>query len=211
MPLLAWLVIAATTGITGSARSLGERTVFVPRACVNVIENGDFERGVDSLSPWASKGFAVVSDQRVHSGSLAFWMGGYRDADDSLFQWVVIPEAQSVTLSYWLNMHSLEDEGAVHDFLIASVRSASGSVMRIVATQDNTGPRDTWEQITVDLSEFAGMGLELHMSCQGDGEDVTSFFIDDVELQACGDMATPTATPSPTSRRFLPLVWHEAS
>jgi len=226
LAVLAWAVIASAPMTTGSAVGSPDRMLLSRSlSCVNVVENGDFELGVGSLAPWVSKGFAVVSDQRVHSGSFAFWMGGYRNADDSLFQAVVIPEAESVTFSYWWNMHSLEDVSAAHDRLVVSLRSDTGEVIDVIDTRDNTGDRDAWAQAAFDLSPFRGMSVVLHISCQGDAENVTSFFIDDVELQVCGEVATatptataaasatPTSTPTATStashQTFLPLLWKE--
>jgi len=211
----------------GAVGSVDQMLLSRSSSCVNVVENGDFERGVGTLAPWISKGFAVVSDQRVHSGSFAFWMGGYRNADDSLFQAVEIPEAESVSLSYWWNMHSLEDVSAVHDRLVVSLKSESGEVIGVIDTRDNTGDSDAWAQAAFDLSPFSGMSVVLHISCQGDAENVTSFFIDDVELQACGELATatptatvvasatPTSTPTATSsashQTFLPLLRRQSA
>jgi hypothetical protein len=220
---LVFVLAPGTMRIT--VRSLEQTAQADQGSCTDIVENGGFERSVDSWAPWVSKGFAVVSDQRVHTGNFAFWMGGYRNADDALFQSVVIPPVQSATLSYWWNMHSLDDDAVARDLLVVSLRSVGGEVLEVVDTLDNTMDRDTWVQASFDLSDYRGMSLVLHMSCLGDGDHVTSFFIDDVELPACGDTVTPTptatgvasATPTATPtfvaahKCFLPMVWREAA
>ncbi len=197
-------------------------------ACVNVVVNGDFEQGVANPEPWVLEGHAYVSDERAHSGYFGVWMGGYKEANDTMYQLVAVPlDADAVTLRYWWNMHSLDDGETPYDHLNVTVRTSDGDLLETLETLDNTYVRNTWTQSTFDLSTYGGSSLRVHFSCSGNEQFITSFFLDDVELEVCSDVETPTPTASPiatatptftatptielSERRYLPLVWRDAS
>ena len=193
------------------------------RQCIDLLFNGGFEQGVADPDPWVLGGFAHVSEERSHGGSLGVWMGGYKNADDTLYQSVDIPSGVAVaTLSYWWNMHSLDDTETPYDFLHASVRTSTGEPLAALETLDNTRERNSWSQSTFDVSSYSGTSVQIHFHGEGNPQFVTSFFVDDVELQVCGAPSTPTPTatsiPTPTATptvarlewRYLPLVRRDA-
>jgi aminopeptidase S len=150
-------------------------------------------------------------------------MGGYRDASDTLYQLLAVPaEASSATLRYWWHMESLDDMETPYDSLHVTLRTADGELVELLETLDNTLVRSVWSQSTYDLTPYAGETLQIHFRCVGNQSFVTSFFLDDVEIEVCEQMDTPTPTTTPGAdptatptvftpvMRFLPLVWRES-
>ena len=206
-------VSSAIAAVPEQSSQQGEQT-STPPTCFNLVVNGDFEQGVSEPDPWVLGGHAEVSDERPHNGYFGVWMGGYQNADDTLYQLVSIPDdAVTVTFRYWWNMHSLDDAETPYDYLHVKLQTADGQPLAEVETLDNTGVRNAWTQSAFDLSAYKGSSLRLLFHCTGNELFITSFFLDDVELEVCGDFETPTptATPALVERRYLPLVWRFAS
>jgi len=214
------LLLAASTAVVAAPgtvpSSLPSMQTSTPPTCINLVVNGDFEQGWSNPDPWVLGGFTEISRQRPHSGYYGVWMGGYKNADDTLYQLVTIPadSLETVTLRYWWNMDSLDDDETPYDYLYVTLQTADGEPLAELEALNNTGVRDTWVQSTFDLSEYSGMSLRIHFHCTGNEQFITSFFLDDVELEVCGVSETPTPTPTstiePTHRHYLPLVWHTA-
>jgi hypothetical protein len=223
--LLASGTVSQPTGATalGQRQRYGSLSDGEPRSsptCVNVVENGGFEQGPSDSDPWTLGGFTNVSEWRIHEGSFGVWLGGYGNADDTLQQLVAIPAgAEALNLRYWWNMQSLDDTETPYDFLYVTLQTAGGEVLRALEAMDNTDLRGSWIQSSFDLSEFSDTSLRIHFRCVGNAAFVTSYFLDDIELEVCGDLRTPTPTatptPSPTPTptvvidewRYLPLIW----
>jgi len=124
-------------------------------------------------------------------------------------------------------MHSLDDGETPYDHLSVTLRTSDGDLLETLEMLDNTYVRNTWTQSTFDLSTYGGSSLRIHFGCTGNEQFITSFFLDDVELEVCSDVETPTPTASPTATatptftptptielrewRYLPLVWRDAS
>jgi len=191
-----------------------------PWACVNLVENGGFEQGAADPAPWLAGGFTHVSEEQAHGGYYGMWMGGYREANDTLYQLVTVPsEADETNLSYWWHMQSLDDAETPYDYLYVTLQTADGEVLAELEILDNTDRRNVWSQSTIDVGALAGTTFRIGFDCVGNGAFVTSFFLDDVELIVCGPSETPaptqTATPRPSATstavpgqlRYLPLVW----
>ena len=179
--------------------------------CSNLLKNGGFELGVSDLAPWVASGFAHVTEERAHSGDFGVWMGGYKTPSDTLYQAVTLPaDADSATLRYWWNMHSLDDLHTAYDYLHVDVQTEDGQTLEPLATLDNTYERDAWRESSFDLTGYAGESLRIHFRCSGNAQFVTSYFLDDIELDVCAGVATPTPTSEPRRRSYLPLIWHGA-
>jgi hypothetical protein len=80
-----------------------------------------------------------------------------------------------------------------------------------------------WNSAIMDLSAYAGQTLQLRFYAKNDAKLPTSFFVDDVSIEACTGgttTSTPTVLPSgtptgantpgpsatPRARLFLPLI-----
>jgi len=181
----------------------------VAAGCSDLLENGGFEQGVSDWGPWVAGGFAHVTEERSHSGYYGVWMGGYKTPSDTLYQAVTLPAGvDSATLHYWWNMHSLDDVHTPYDYLHVELQTAGGQTLRTLATLDNTHERDAWREYSFDLTPYAGQSLRIHFRCSGNARFVTSYFLDDIRLETCVAVATPTPTSEPSQRLYLPLVWH---
>jgi len=174
--------------------------------CSNRIENGGFETlvGGEAL-PWVKDGAVTYTTVEQASGMRSAWLGGYNNADSGICQTVTIPTltepemVTEVTLRYMWGVvtPSTIPDG---DILRVVVRDEGGTLLRELETLDKSDASGTWEQSTFDLSEFEGQTVKICFECQTDGDEPTSFYIDDVELIVCEIlMPTPTATPTATS------------
>jgi len=182
-----------------------------PVGCSNLLENSGFELGVSDFGPWVAGGFATVTEERAHSGYYGVWMGGYKSPSDKLYQAVTVPAGvNSVTLHYWWNMHSLDDGHTPYDYLHVDLQTADGQTLKPLAMLDNTYERDAWRESSFDLTGYAGESLRIHFRCSGNAQFVTSYFLDDIELEVCAGVATPTPTSVPRERSYLPLIWYGA-
>jgi thermitase len=166
---------------------------------LDAIVNGGFEDGGGMLEPWVLEvGHAYPSDQTPHSGQFSVWTGGYKNADDGMYQSVSLPyDLDSATLNYWWYMHTADDDVTPYDFLVVTLSDGQGALLQELALVDNTGQRDSWGQSSFDLSPYAGEQLRVHFRCLGNSQYVTSFFLDDISLAVC---QTPTNV-------YLPLIW----
>lgn len=228
--LLLAIVVIGWTWTTSAVAALPQSSPLLgsvgiaEEACVDLVQNGGFEQGPANPVPWVLRGFTHVSEERAHRGYFGAWLGGYRDASDTLWQQLVIPAgASTATLRYWWHMDSLDDLETPYDHLRVALRTPEGELVQELETLDNTLQRSTWSQSAYDVSSYAGETLRIHFRCVGNGTFVTSFFLDDVELEVCGafDTPTPTTTPGadstatptvvPTIIRYLPLVWRDAA
>lgn len=170
--------------------------VFLPAVlnnyppCARPIQNGDFEAG---SSYWILGGTTLISTYRPHSGSYGTWFGGYNNANDTLYQSIVIPTigptGQPVTsayLSYYWYMTTEETSSSTdYDFLYVRIRNAYGSTLREVERQTNRSVKDAWQYSNFDVSEFIGQTVQIHFEVTTDSTDQSSFFVDDVSLSAC--------------------------
>ena len=170
--------------------------VYLPAAlknyppCAQPIQNGDFEAG---SAYWTLGGVTTISTMMPHSGSYSAWLGGYNNANDTLYQTVTIPSTGptgqpvvSAHLSYYWYMATEETSTFYdYDYLYVRIRDAYGSTLREVETLTNRSSKDTWMFSSFDVSEFIGQTIQVYFQATTDGSFKTSFFIDDVSLYAC--------------------------
>ena len=164
------------------------------RPCEDVLPHGDFEAGF--LAPWSALGEAQVTSVRAHGGERSALVGSANNAVDELVAGIgILPDATSVTLSYWWYVESSDPEHGA-DRLIVVVDT--GDVVVPVETLTNDSPKDAWHRTTFDLSGLAGQFVGLVFRAETDAADATSFFLDDVQVQVC---SAPLG-----QRTYLPLV-----
>jgi hypothetical protein len=168
-------------------------------ACADAIENGDFEAGGTSWEVQHSTIFDV--DIAPHSGTKAAYLGGYDNAQDGLYQQVVIPaDTVTATLSYWWYLFTVEPDHP-HDYLYVEVYDTSGVLIAEVARFDDGATPDTWQQATADLSAYAGQTIRISFRIETDGQHRSSFYVDDVVLDICRRQSAPEGD------LFLPLIY----
>ncbi len=177
-----------------------------PSGCRDAVGNGAFETGDltdwEAGNIWTSTGYqAEVTDGVAHGGMYSVWLGGYDDADDYISQAIVIPrETSRVRLTYWWFMTTEEEEHG-YDFMYARVWDADGNELQTLQTVDDGATPDTWQSASFDLASLAGQEVQIGFHATGDNSNVTSFYIDDVSLEVCGQ-----GTPTAGVRVYLPLT-----
>jgi hypothetical protein len=163
--------------------------------CPNVLPHGDFEAGVQS--PWGMVGGAQMTTARAHGGTHSVRLGGAHNHNSEVFAALELPpEATAITLSYWWYVESSDpNPGADH---LAVILGAPGDETTL-ETITNVSPRDAWQHSAHDLTDHAGEGIGLTFHASTDGAGLTSFYVDDVEVLACG-------APPGAHRIYLPVL-----
>jgi len=175
--------------------------------CHDVIQNGGFEtRAGNEAPPWVRSTNVVYTSVEMHTGLYSAWLGGYNNADDMLYQEVTIPsraapdEVTQVLLSYWWGMVTEEPTHAF-DFLRVRIRNTGGALLQELQVISDGSVAGMWQYAEFDLSAYVGQTIRISFEATTDGDQVTSFFVDDVQLIVCEILqptATPTATDTPT-------------
>ncbi|MGD2146785.1 MAG: DNRLRE domain-containing protein, partial [Anaerolineae bacterium] len=158
--------------------------------CGELLSNGDFESA--SLWPWGAIGHVELGTGR--DSTYGAQLGGVNGATGELFQEVSIPaSADPVQWSFWwLGEGDADQPGDAIDVIIQWDEEAE--VLRTLTVQR---PGQPWQQEVLDLTAYAGQEqVWVTFLVRTDGESPTTFRVDDVSVQACGQ---PTPTPTPTS------------
>ena len=183
---------------------------MAPQACVNVLANGDFEAA--QALPWtgiantsatiynvipgsttSSLKDELLSTTRAHGGAKSGRVGsptvnGYWN---ELVQTAVLPPSvASITLTYWRYIDSTETSTTVaYDKFEAGVETARG--IQVVPPQkfDNRDTRRSqWVQETLSVPNAAALsGQSVWVTFRGqlDGNQPSSFLVDDIQLNVC--------------------------
>lgn len=175
----------------------------VPAGCTNLIANGGFE----SSGGWVefSKAHAAIIDTELpHTGNYSAWLGGTdKEPLQYIYQEIRLPaNTTSARLSYWRQAH-YETSGLLGLFSSearfgVALVNASGDVIRVLEEIVSSDGDDAWHQVQLDLALFAGKTVRLTYSSENPKDNVSSFFIDDVELVACTTGSNAPAVPQAT-------------
>ena len=144
----------------------------------------------------------MVSDLYAHGGRWAALLGAQNDANDDLYQEVMIPSnIITAELSFWWSIQTFEE---VHpnDFLTVTIRSAANNTLAVLQTfsdADGTTELPVWTRAVYTMTAYAGQTVRIAFHVTTDLTNLSLFFIDDVSLTACG--ASLRAV-----RLFLPFV-----
>lgn len=151
-----------------------------------LLQNRGFESGATIWGQYSSGGYqCIVKDKIVRTGSWSAWLGGYKNADDQVYQTFTVPAwARSARLQFYLYVES-EDVDWPYDFFYGKLQTASGSTLQSFFQADNTWKGTNWRLITRDWNDFtAHAGQQRRLFFQGttDSSLNTNFFVDDVSL-----------------------------
>jgi uncharacterized protein YfaP (DUF2135 family) len=167
----------------------------------NLLQNPGFETIADGQAPpWAFTGEVQFSATRQHGGTYSAWLGGYNVADDRIYQQLAIPGSAGteVQLVFWWLVRTNEPTHP-WDSMTVRVRDASGALLKDLATLDDGSAVEAWQSSQYDLSEYVGQTVRVCFEAITDDSNLTSFFVDDVEL-------TVGAAPPGQVGASLPLV-----
>ena len=156
-----------------------------------VVANGTFEDGLNGWTEWSSEDWPLILSTELpvpaHSGTWAVWLGGGVNETSYIGQQVTIP-ASMPYLHYWFWIDSTDSCGGD----LATIRLDGAAVK----AQDLCAPESTggWVEASADLSGYAGQSVPLQIHVVNDGARASSFFVDDVSLQASSTTAQATAS-----------------
>jgi hypothetical protein len=154
-------------------------------SCTDLVTDSSLESGND----WIIKtngGYTLLSNVQAHTGAHSAYLAGVDNANDLLGAKLVLPaKPQSVTLDFWWKVNS-EDRSDVNDKLSVIVADGGGKTRKVLFTLGSDRASNRWQQTTLDLSEFADQTIQVQFRAKTDDTLVTDFFIDDVEVNACG-------------------------
>ena len=155
---------------------------------MNLLINGDFETG--SLEPWS--GWDDVGLGTGYNSTYGAWLGGINDAEGELLQMAPIPSGASpVQLELWWLAESAgyppveQPDDAVEVFVQYGDEQADH-----LHTLPAVAPLGQWQQEIIDLTAYAGQEVAVTFMIHTDGENPSTFRLDNVSLETCG-MAAP--------------------
>jgi len=176
-----------------------------PLCDTGLIRNDGFETG--HFTPWVIDGTSpspVVTNDLSHSGTYSAFVGGNlplqfcgfgtEATGDSSFYQEFGPVPTGVTLSFW--HFDCTVDSIIFDWQDAYITDTNGNILQTIYHQcSNT---QCWVNQTVDLTPYVGQTIRVKFLVHQDGAgDLTSMFVDDVQLTVLCALVTPTPTPTP--------------
>lgn len=203
--LLSWRVSASNAcGSSASSACLGFRTAACsdPR---DVVRNGGFE---DDLAGWTvdlDLPPPVVSGERPHTGAGAVLLGSTKLTDQptgdvQISQILTLPAGGTSTLTFWEWPLSRASTGFDQQYVHVTPVDPPGE---LVVMMSEARDDEAYVQRELDLSQFAGMTIQLALGVHQDGAgETTAMFVDDIRVvaQRCGppDFAVRVTPPEPS-------------
>ncbi len=170
------LFLLLTPGVTGVAQA---------DSCTDLVADSSLESG----SGWFIKtngGYTLLSTVQAHTGSGSAYLAGVDHANDMLSTKLALPADQaSLVLSFWWKVNS-EDRSDVNDKFAVQIVDGAGKTHKNLFTLGSERASNQWQQTTIDLRDFANQQIQLQFAAKTDDALVTDFFVDDVEVNACG-------------------------
>lgn len=168
-------------------------------ACRELLVNGNFEAGPSGWTQTSAGGQALISQFNPRSGLWGAYLAGANDADDRLSQTALLPaDAISLTLRLWWSLES-EEPPVTADTLTLALLQPSGALLTELWRVDNTAAPSVWDEITFDLTAYAGQSVIVRFQALSNSFDLTDFYVDDISLTACSAASAP-------QRTLLPLI-----
>ncbi len=169
------------------------RNHFVCPEGRELMQNGGFEQGP---VVWIEESPApIIRDWTPiapHSGDWASWLGGYNNADDTLYQEFTVPPGMTAaTMHFYVAMETAEPpSSADYDHFYARLRDSDGGLIAEWYDLHNSAQEYVWFDVTVEASGFevlVGQTLRLSFESTSNSSNITSFVLDDVSLVVhCG-------------------------
>ena len=164
---------------------LAQPQVAAAQSCSSLLTDGGFEDG----AAWESKnndGFPLLSSQLAHSGLRGAYLGGRNNITDRLATQLTLPiTAQRITLNLWWQLQSQENVTKHGDRLTIIVADKQGIPLQSLMELSGRNVTQDWRSAEFDLTRFAGQAIQLQFLASTDTEQITDFFLDDVEIIAC--------------------------
>jgi uncharacterized repeat protein (TIGR02543 family) len=195
------------TNVTQNYTLTANFTLASSGATLQVLMNTDFEQatplvwqgdtGVIQDAPGSSDPGVVA-----HSGIKFAWLGGYGfTASDQITQDLYVPaSAQSASLTFYLKIITAEPGSTAMDSLTVTALDTSNLTLGTLLTRSNLNASN-YTAYTADLLPYKGRTVRLSFKSQEDGQNASSFVLDDV----VASLTVPTASDlKPLITSFTP-------
>ena len=154
-----------------------------------LLVNGGFESGLPG-APWTAtnsqgRNDPLIYQTRPHSGAWGGWLGNVLNYTDTLAQVVVVPgNSVTLTLSFWRYVTSAEPAGNGDDRMTVRLTGPDGANVMQPIVLTSAVARNAWTRVTLTftLNGYAHPTATLSLTGINDGDNVSSFFVDDVFL-----------------------------
>ncbi len=133
-----------------------------------------------------------------HAGAASAILGGRNSGQDELEQEFSLPAGQAATFRFWWYMQTQETTHAFDTLEVSLKRSGQETLLTTITDGSVAG---SWQQGVFDLSSYAGQTVRIKFTARTSDARPTTFYLDDVSVQACtaGTTETPTATTTQTA------------
>lgn len=175
-----------------------------------LLVNGGFESGLPG-TPWVAtnsqgRNDPLIYKSRPHSGVWGGWLGNVVNYVDTLAQTVTLPSGSArLTLTFWRQARSAEPAGNGDDTLTVRLTTPAGADIAPPWMLTSATTRNVWvkETLVFDVSGYAGATARLSFTGNNDGDNASSFFIDDVSLtrDCLPDTSAPATAETPAGEQ----------
>lgn len=160
--------------------------------CGELLRNGGFESGqVD----WVEIGVDILTNRSdpylavaPYSGDWLAWLGGRQNAADTVYQTFSVPTGLGSARLRYSTYMSTAETGGVYDRMYVRLRSSGGGLVQELDYLDNTFTLpNRWvaREISIPaISAYQGQSLRVSFEATTDASLTTSFYIDQVSLEA---------------------------
>jgi hypothetical protein len=175
---------------TGASGSASFSWTVNPAGCTpgQLLGNPGFESG--TASPWLATSGVVragTTAEPAHSGGFLALLGGHSSPTvNVLLQNVTLPTGcASYQLTFFKHIDTTEAATSASDTMAVQITGVSSpTVLATLATYSNLDAASGYQQVTLDLSAFAGQTFRIRFYNNGTspGGKTTNFAIDDAAL-----------------------------
>lgn len=155
-----------------------------PTTATELIANSGFEQGAVNWSG-TSGTIGKYPNVKAHDGQKVCWLGGYgRTVTESIAQTVSIPAtATDATLGFWVDVSTEEVTTTKRsDRCAVQLLGPNGNVLTTLETLSNLSETGGWLHKTYDVTQFKGRTVTVSFRATENGDNATSFILDDVSL-----------------------------
>jgi hypothetical protein len=181
--------------------------------CAEQMNDG----GLESPGTWTLSGATRIPSP-VHGGSYALRLGGAVNTTHTAYQQVTIPAGSPrAELTFWWTMTTNEGgdpDGHTWDFFYAEVRNLAGNVLATFDSRSDGWQQGQWMKAeNMDLRPWAGQTVRITFEATNNSTRSTSFYVDDVSLDACPIPTAVTLTrfEAMPQGKAIYLEWETAS
>ena len=155
----------------------------------SLIQNGDFEQGIDPWQETSGSGYEIVNTTNPHSGQYSADLCGYGSCDDSIAQNFTVPaNASTITVSYWWYGYTTRTSHLCRDALTVTLLDSSGRAIGTLQHSCNTNATNSWQHMSFDVTSKLSSHARQTVTLLFNGKTASSFlvtsefFVDDLAV-----------------------------